>query len=101
MVKTYEIAEEVIIDLERHSYEVESLKAVIKSIISDISTTDAVLKGPAYNHYQKKYQDAFAEYEILKQEVLRNVLPEDVRANMQDWNIDFGTGILTVNMKEN
>lgn len=83
--------------LERLSYEVEGMKRVIKEIITDSAFNTAIFEAANFKAYNQKYEERIAAYEVAKDEMIKTVIPAEVRdANaIAEWNLDFSTGILT------
>lgn len=82
--------------MERLSYEVEGAKRVIKELISDNDLNPIILEGEIFKKYNERYEEKFAAFEIAKQQLERDYIPEVLKSINTRWNLDFGTGIMTI-----
>lgn len=96
-MKTFkiEMREELVNYIERLNFEVNAKERIVKTIVS--SDLDGnLMENQSFLKYNERYEIAFAEYEVAKQEV-ENMIPEDIRKNHQIfWNLDFRTNTLEV-----
>lgn len=94
---TTKVTEKTVDYIERLSYELEGMKAILKEIITDAQDNPLVLEGEGFKSYNAKYEERHAKYEAAKQEIQNEFLPKElVDANMiNKWSLDYATGILT------
>jgi|GEM_PF-1260961 len=83
--------------LERLSFELEGMSRIIKELITDNANNPAILESETFVLYNKKYNERVAAYELGKNELINNYIPEEImKANaVANWNLDFTSGILT------
>ena len=97
---TVEVNQELVNYIERLSYEESSYKDVIMTMLEahkgdpDGSTID----NPVFKAYQEKYSRAKAEYELAKQKVTDEYIPDCLKEHQTEWNLDFATNVLTVSV---
>lgn len=96
-MKTFyiEIKEELSNYIERLNFEVNAKERIVKSMLGDNSYNN-LMENDNFLKYQEKYEVAFAEYEIMKQELM-NMIPQNLRDGHQlSWNLDFATRELSI-----
>ena len=86
--------------LERLHFEVEQRKDIIQRLIEAhaYDTDDAVLVSPAFKAYSSELSEFVAEYELAKQELSNTYIPKYLDGHNINWNLDFSTGQLDVNV---
>lgn len=94
---TVKVSDKAVDYIERLSYELEGMKAILKEIITDAQDNPLVLEGAGFKAYNAKYEERHAKYEAAKQEIQNQFLPQElVSKNMiNKWNLEYSTGILT------
>lgn len=90
---TKQIPNNVVDYLERLSFEVEGMKRVIKELIMENASNPSFLESETFQKYNERYELRNAAYEIGKNEMAQNFLPQD--KTVLSWNLNFSTGILT------
>ncbi len=97
---TVEIPEEVVNELERCQYEVNSRQGVIDRYLekhmndADGSAIDAA----PFKHFMSLLAECEAEYEMVKEAITENYVPDVLKEHQAEWNLDFHTHILTINI---
>ena len=90
---TITIDRDVCLKLEGLHYEVESRKQIIGYMISANMS-----KGDAFDSYNADYQKYFIEYEKAKSELEKQYIIPAAGSAFTNWNLDFGTCELTINI---
>lgn len=101
-MKTIKVSvnQELVDYVERLSYEEESYKDVIMTLLEahkndpDGSSID----NPTFKAYQEKYARAKAEYEMAKKEITNQYIPDCLLEHQHDWKLDFASNELTINV---
>lgn len=92
------IKQEVIDYLQRLHFEVEARKDIIQRIIEAHAydeNTD-ILDSKAFKKYDRELSEMKAEYELAKQEVTKEYVPDEFKGANIIWNIDFQTAVMTI-----
>lgn len=88
--------EPIVNKLERTFLEISAYTDNIAFLLNNSGTAD-VVESVSLKAYQKKQVDAKILYESQKRELEKTYLPEYLYGtHPYDWNLNFGTGILTV-----
>lgn len=85
---TVRISEEMRDYVEALAFEVEALKDMLS-----FAMRQGLQDTQAYQDYKNEYKDAFARYQVAKQEMLTEYLSEC--GLLKDWNLDFASATLT------
>lgn len=96
-MKTFklEIKEELVNYIERLNFEVNAKERIVKSMLADTSYSN-LMENENFLKYQERYEVAFAEYELMKEELM-NMIPISLRSEHQlSWNLDFSTRKLSI-----
>lgn len=95
---TLEVNQELVNYIERLSYEEASYKDIILTML-EIHKGDAdgsAVDNPVFRAYQEKYSKAKAEYELAKERITKEYIPDCLKNHQTDWNLDFETNVLTI-----
>lgn len=92
------INEEMVNYMERLSFEVEGSKRIIKEIIMDNVSNPSVLEGETFKKFNQRFEEKHAAFEIAKSELEKNYIPEVLNGVAFNWNLDFSTGIMTLDI---
>lgn len=94
------VNDETVNYMERLSFELEGSKRIIKEILTDPITPTEVLDGEVFKKYNARYEEKFASYELGKRELEKNYIPKILFDNSVNfnWNLDFTTGVMSVNI---
>ena len=93
-----EVNQEMVNYVERLSYEESSYKDIITTML-EMHKGDpdgSAIDNPVFKAYQEKYAKAKAEYEMAKQQITRDFVPECLQDHQTDWNLDYATCELTI-----
>ena len=83
--------QDFITTLEALNYEVESRKEIIAFMLG----SDYV-NSEAFEKYQQQYQDFFIKYQLAKQQLEDTYVKPLNLPGKIEWNLNFGTGELTI-----
>ena len=91
------VPNQVVDYLERLAYEVDGMKRIIKELITENVHNADILESETFKKYNSRYEEKSAAYEIAKEELIRNHIPQEVHDSnhLFSWNLDFSTGILS------
>lgn len=100
MSKTIKVTvdQELVNYIERLSYEEAAYKDIILTLLEthkgdpDGSSVD----NPVFRSYQEKYSKAKAEYELAKERITKEYIPDCLKDHQTDWSLDFGTNLLAI-----
>lgn len=99
-MKTFKIKinEELSSYVERLNFEVNAKERIVKTMLSDTSY-DNLMENQNFLKYQERYELAFAEYEVAKQEI-ENMIPKKTREeHPMEWSLDFLTRTMSITFK--
>lgn len=89
LLQTIKIPEDFILYLERLNYEVNSYQSLLTyAINNDLYNT------ATFEEYNKKYIEAFIEYDLAKEELKANFIPKEL--NNYIWEVSFVENILYI-----
>lgn len=97
---TVNVNQELVNYIERLAYEESSYKDVIMTLLEmhkgdpDGSSID----NPVFKAYQEKYANAKAEYEMAKNQITEEYIPDCLKEHKTEWNLDFATGELKISV---
>ena len=93
------VNQETVDYLQRLHYEVESREDIIQRIIEAHALDEdaSVISSAQFRKYQEELSELKAEYEIAKQEVTNQYIPDEVKKENASWQLDFQTSTLTIN----
>ena len=96
-----EVSQELVDYIERLSFEEASLKDIITTYLDlhKEDKDDSAINNPIFESYQKKYLAAKTEYELAKKRITAEYIPDCLLDQQYDWNLDFSSNILTINVK--
>ena len=101
-MKTFnlEVKKELVDYIERLDFEVNAKERIIKSMLSDDSYEN-LMENESFLNYQNRYEQAFAEYEMAKQEIT-NLIPKSIQKKHKvSWNLIFLTKTLELTFECN
>lgn len=95
------VNQELVNYVERLSYEEASYKDVILTLLDAHKgdTDGSAIDNPVFKSYQEKYASIKAEYEMAKNEVTNQYVPDCLAGHQYDWNLDFSTNELTITVR--
>lgn len=93
-----EVNQDTVNLLQRLNYDVNSRRDTICYLIDQhkLDTDDSLLTSKVFETYQSQLSAADAEYQLAKDELIRTYADADIMPKITYWNLDFVTGILTV-----
>lgn len=89
IIKKINIPHALIIYLERLNYEVDSYQSLLIYAINH-----NLYNTKNFNQYRQDYLEKFAEYEILKQQIINMFMPKKYQNNK--WEIHYQEEILYI-----
>lgn len=97
-----QIPEEVVNKIQLKDFETISMQSVIANILeSHVLDTDArILETPVFGGYQNMLIKARKEFEQAKNEMIMKYVDEDVRKSIINWNLDYSSCILILQLEE-
>lgn len=95
-----DIPGEIVTPLERASFEINTRQAVIDRYLEKhMNDTDSsAIDSKPFNHFMSLLAKAEAEFELQKQEVSKQFIPEYLADHMVEWNLDYSTKEMTINI---
>lgn len=86
--------------LESLSYEVESMKAVIKDILTSNPNNINILNSAIFKEFNQNYINKMQEYETLKLQMQNQYIDEELRnaGAVSTWDLNFQNQILTITL---
>lgn len=102
MIKTYTVDAATVDNLCRLNAVVQSRHAITVNYLEAHSAdnNDVAVKSPVFLAYQRLAEEAELEYMNAKDAMIKDNIPEDLRIHTSVWQLDFSTGILTVEVKD-
>ena len=94
MTKKITLPEETVTCLERLDYE----QNATKNLLLDAAER-GISSGDAFEHWETKFQEAFAAFQMEKNEVTEQYVRPVSEGKDSDWTLDYRTGELTVTLK--
>lgn len=91
-----EIPEDVSSYIQRLSYEVESMKEIVSLLMENNRHDSSFIQTPIFKEYSKELTEAIASFELAKSELEKNFVPEELKEHNYNWNLDFSTYELTI-----
>lgn len=95
------VNDETVNYMERLSFEIEGAKRIIKELITDNATDARVLEGETFKRYNTRYEENVAAFEIAKKELEQTYIPKVLKNVAIQWNLEFSTGIMTIDILDN
>lgn len=92
--------------LSRLSYECESHKSVVASLIDSHKTDETFIDTPLFKKYHERYEKALSSFQVAKDTFSINNVPKYVKEAgkdpnvVVDWNLDFNNYKLTLTFQE-
>lgn len=95
----FKIDDEVFTELHRTFFERSAAANIIQSLIEthQFDEDDSVLNSVVYKAYDKKYIDAVAANELIKDAITTAYIPEQYRSSKYTWVADFATQEIVIN----
>lgn len=93
-----EVPQEVVNQIERCQYEVNSRQGVIDRYLEKhMNDTDgSAIESAPFQYFMSQLAAAEAELEITKNQMSEVYIPQALKEHQTEWIIDFSTGIMTV-----
>lgn len=93
-----EVNQELVNYIQRLHFEKETRQEVIRTLIenhqNDIDAS--VLESSAFKTYSEQLSATTMEYELAKQEMSNQFVPECLANHQYEWNLDFGANELRI-----
>lgn len=94
------IPEEIVNEIERCQYEVNSRQGVIDRYLErHMNDNDgSAIESAPFQHFMSLLSEAETEYEMAKERVTKEFVPDILKEHQIEWSLDFLTGIMTINI---
>lgn len=95
-----ECPDELVDELQRTYYKITTTQAIVDRYLDRHSTdsNSSALDSDVFNGFMAKLVEQETKYDLLKQEVTNHVLPEYIRDHQLNWNLNFSTGIIDIDI---
>lgn len=92
------IPQNVVDEIQRSSLEVNARQGVIDRYFEKHMNDEdsSALDSKPFMHFMSLLAEAETEFELAKNEITKNYIPEYLQNHNIEWNLDYSTSILTV-----
>lgn len=97
---TFKLDETMVNNLQRAAVEMDSRSFLVERMMKNNAEDATFLNSPIFNAYHDKYAESFLEFELMKEQISDQVIPESCRKQDLKWVVDYATGIMTVNVDD-
>ena len=96
------IPAEVVNAIQLKDFEAAAMQSVTANLLEShlLDDDDRVIKSPVFVGYQNKLTQVRKEFEQAKDEMLVAYVEEAVRAKVTNWNLDYNSCILYLQLAE-
>ena len=96
-----ELPQEVVNEAQRAGLEAQSRQGVIDRYFEKHMRDDdaSALGAKPFKHFMSLLAEAEAEFELAKDAITNEYLPEYLKNHECEWNLDYNTHIMTVTVK--
>ena len=96
------IPTEIVNSIQLKDFEVLSMQNVIASLLEShlLDEDDRIMKSPIFIGYQNKLAEIRKEFEQEKDKMIVTYVNEDVRYKITNWNLDYNSCILNLQLAE-
>lgn len=96
------IPAEVVNAIQLKDFEAAAMQSVTANLLEShlLDDDDRVIKSPVFVGYQNKLTQVRKEFEQAKDEMIMNYVDKDVRNSIINWNLDYSSCILIVQLAE-
>lgn len=102
MAKAFEVevTEELANYIEKLDYEAMAYKDIIITMLEAHKNDQdsSCIDSPVFKAYQEKFSNAKAEFDLAKNSITNEFIPDCLKGHKIDWNLNYSTKILTVNV---
>ena len=97
-----QIPEEVVNSIQLKDFETVSMQAVITNLLEThaLDTDTRLIESPVFVGYQAKLSKVRQEFEQAKDKMLAEYVDADTRAKVTNWNLDYNSCTLTLQVME-
>jgi hypothetical protein len=99
-MKTFTISlpEDAVNVVERAAYELNTRQSVVDRYLDRHATDpdESAINSKPFVYFMSLLAEAEASFEIAKQEIQRNYIPEWLNGHAFDWNLEYMTKLITV-----
>lgn len=94
----FELPDETVNEVERCQYEVNARQGVIDRLFEKHKDdADAsMLDSKPFKHFMTQLAEAEAEYEMAKNRITEEFVPDELKEHQVEWNLDFQTHEITI-----
>lgn len=98
-----EVPQEVTNELQRASMEANARQGVIDRYLEKhMDDADGfAIEAKPFKHFMSLLAEAETEFELAKETVTKEYVPEYLQSHDIEWELDYGTNILTIIVKCN
>ena len=97
---TIHVSEKDINEVQRAGFEVDGRRGVIDRYLEKHmnDADESALNSKPFNHFMSLLCEAEAHYELAKLQIEQTYVPEVVKNHTYNWNLNYGTGELTIDI---
>lgn len=98
-----EIPEETVNELQRCEFEINARQGVIDRYLDKHmkDNDSSAIESKPFKHFMSLLAEAEAEFELAKNKVTEEFLPEYLKGHECDWIVDYTTKNMTITVKCN
>lgn len=93
---TYDVAKDDVNAVQEADCRVQAMKDVLAALMESHVDDAGFLETPLVKRYMEMLGAAKCDFESKKDALAVKYIPEDIRNSAGNWNLDYGTGVLTV-----
>lgn len=99
-MKTFslEIKQELVNYIERLDFEIHAKERIVRTMLADTSYEN-LMENENFLNYQRRYEEAVAEYELAKQEITNMIPAKLQKEHRVSWNLIFATFTLEITIE--
>ena len=97
-----QIPREVVNGIQLKDFEAVSMQAVIANMLEShaLDEDTRVIESPVFVGYQNRLVQVRKDFEEAKDAMLVTYVDEAIRATVTNWNLDYNSCILTLQVRE-
>lgn len=90
------IPEDIVNKIQRNHSEVDSRMLLIDRLMDTHKDTPDFIDSPIFKRYHDEFVEFSTEFDMRKQELTKNYIPEYLLEHQINWSLDYDTCILNV-----
>ncbi len=97
-----QIPEAIVNNIQLKDFEAVSMQAVITSMLEShaLDTDTRIIESPVFVGYQNRLVKVRQDFEQAKDNMLITYVDEDTRATVINWNLDYNSCMLTLQIRD-